>query len=385
MSTCTKNREFCARFWDLHKKDENLCIYFAMNRSILPPLPLAINFDTVEILRQLTKSSRALAELKGEIKTIPNEHILINTLGLQEAKDSSAIENIITTNDELYRATVDDTYINPAAKEVQNYASALLEGFDQVRLTGLLRNKTILSIQRELEQNNAGFRRLPGTVLKNNFGEVVYTPPQDYAEIERLMSNLEQYINDNRLQDLDPLIKMAIIHHRFESIHPFYDGNGRTGRIINILYLVKEGLLNIPVLYLSHYIIKHKDLYYKHLQEVGTQDTWEAWILYMLVGVEETAHQTIDLVQRIRQMMSRHKAVLKSETSFYRKELLDTLFKHPYTKITFLEEELTIHRNTAAAYLNRMTELGILEKVKIGRSNYYVNSELFQLLKAGYH
>ena len=356
-----------------------------MNRSILPPLPLAINFDTVEILRQLTKSSRALAELKGEIKTIPNEHILINTLGLQEAKDSSAIENIITTNDELYRATVDDTYINPAAKEVQNYASALLEGFDQVRLTGLLRNKTILSIQRELEQNNAGFRCLPGTVLKNNFGEVVYTPPQDYAEIERLMSNLEQYINDNRLQDLDPLIKMAIIHHRFESIHPFYDGNGRTGRIINILYLVKEGLLNIPVLYLSHYIIKHKDLYYKHLQEVGTQDTWEAWILYMLVGVEETAHQTIDLVQRIRQMMSRHKVVLKSETSFYRKELLDTLFKHPYTKITFLEEELTIHRNTAAAYLNRMTELGILEKVKIGRSNYYVNSELFQLLKAGYH
>ena len=238
----------------------------------LAHLPVIYPLETIPILRQLTRASRALAELKGEAKTIPNESILINTLGLQEAKDSSAVENIITTNDELFKASLSEMYSTPAAKEVQNYVAALITGFQAVRANRLLTNRTILAIQALLEINNAGFRTGPGTTLKNNQGEVIYVPPQDNAGILDLMVNLERYINDERIQDLDPLIKMAVIHYQFESIHPFYDGNGRTGRIINILYLVKEGLLEIPVLYLSQYIIQNKGEYYRVLQgEIGRE------------------------------------------------------------------------------------------------------------------
>lgn len=352
--------------------------------SDVRPLPLEIDLNTVPILLQLAKSSRALAELKGEVKTIPNEGILINTLGLQEAKDSSEVENIITTNDELFRIAVDESYTNPAAKEVQNYVSALITGFQEVRQQGLLTNRTILTIQRELEQNNAGFRKLPGTALKNNQGETVYEPPQDPREIMALMDNLEKYINDDAQQDLDPLIKMAIIHYQFESIHPFYDGNGRTGRIINILYLVQQRLLDIPVLYLSHYIIQTKIDYYLHLQSVRDIGTWEDWILYLLKGVEQTAYQTISLVKAIRGMMSAYKEQMRQETTFYSKELLEHLFKHPYTKIQFVEAALGVHRNTASAYLNKLTKLGLLDKMKLGKSNYYINKALFDLLRSGY-
>jgi Fic family protein len=349
----------------------------------LPLLPLTTDLQTKAVLLQLNKSSRALAELKGEVKTIPNERILINTLGLQEAKDSSAVENIITTNDELFRAGVDKHYVNPAAKEVQYYVTALIRGFEEVRTTGLLTNRTIKEIQRELEHNNAGFRELPGTTLKNNLGEVVYEPPQERDEVLHLMTNLEQYINDPAIDELDPLIRMAVIHHQFESIHPFYDGNGRTGRIINILYLVKEGLLDIPVLYLSHFIIQHKQAYYHYLQSVRETGNWEAWVLYILKGVEETAYQTITLVQAIRHIMNDYKTRMRQETSFYRKELLENLFQHPYTKISFVEQVLGVHRNTASAYLTALTELGLTEKVKLGRSNYYINVALFDLLRRG--
>lgn len=360
-----------------------MCIYTLTMTFSVTPLPRELNLLTVPVLLQLNSASRALAELKGEAKTIPNEHILINTLGLGEAKDSSAVENIITTNDEIFRAGIDDSYQNPAAKEVQNYISALNIGFRMVRETGLLLNRTILAIQRELEKNNAGFRVIPGTTLKNNLGETVYEPPQNQDEIRSLMGNLEKYINDNSLDTLDPLIKMAIIHHQFESIHPFYDGNGRTGRIINILYLVKEGLLDIPVLYLSHYVIQNKLAYYHHLQAVRENNEWEAWVLYLLKGVEETAYQTIYLIKEIRELMARYKTRLREETTFYRKELLEHLFQHPYTKIQIMEKALNIHRNTAAAYLNTLTELGFTEKVRLGRSNYYINTALFDLLRQG--
>ena len=350
----------------------------------LTPLPAHHPLETIPILRQLTKASRALAELKGEAKTIPNESILINTLGLQEAKDSSAVENIITTNDELFKASIDETYITPAAKEVHNYVAALITGFQAVRESKLLTNRTILAIQEQLEKNNAGFRKLPGTTLKNNEGEIVYEPPQDSQEILDLMGNLEKYINDERVQDLDPLIKMAVIHYQFESIHPFYDGNGRTGRIINILYLVKEGLLDIPVLYLSHYIIQNKGAYYQHLQSVRDHNAWEEWIMYMLTGVEQTAYQTIQLIKEIRQLMSLYKSKMREGTNFYRKELLENLFQHPYTKIPFVESALGVHRNTAASYLNKLAKLGLVEKVRLGRSNYYVNRALFELLRRGF-
>jgi len=345
----------------------------------IPELPLSLDVETIGILKQLNAASRALAELKGVVKIIPNEHILIATLGLQEAKDSSAVENIITTNDELFRYEIELSAKNKAAKEVLNYKRALLVGYELVKQEQLLTNRTIKAIQAELEKNNAGFRKLPGTALKNNLGEVVYEPPQNPQDIIDLMSNLERYINDNQIDNLDPLIKMAIIHCQFESIHPFYDGNGRTGRIMNILYLVKEELLDIPILYLSHYIIQNKTQYYKKLNGVNTSNDWESWIIYMLKAIEVTAYDTVKIVNEIRIMMDAFKQKMKVETSFYRKELLEILFQHPYTKISFLEQVLQIHRNTAAAYLNQLVKIGLLTKIKIGKHNYYVNQPLFDL------
>ena len=250
----------------------------------LGKLPLAIELETIKVLKALPAAHAALAELKGIASTIPNQNILINTLGLQEAKDSSAIENIITTHDDLYKSELNlDAFKSLEAKEVQNYILALKKGFELIKKDGLLTNRTIIEVQETLEDNNAGFRKLPGTALKNAVtGEIIYTPPQDYEEINQLMSNLEKYINDSEMQDCDPLIKMAMIHFQFESIHPFYDGNGRTGRIINILYLILEGLQNLPILYLSNYIIKHKADYYRLLQKVRDENLWEEWLLFMI-------------------------------------------------------------------------------------------------------
>ena len=238
---------------------------------LLPLLPLEIDLETRVVLKKLVRSHQALAELKGIAATIPNESILINTLALQEAKDSSAIENIITTQDELFRSdAASQTFVTLAAKEVHSYAEALRYGFEQVKKQGLLTNNHILAIQSIIEENSAGFRKLPGTALKNDAtGEVIYNPPQNPQDVLTLMGNLEQFINDDSLCDWDPLIKMAVIHHQFESIHPFYDANGRTGRIVNILYLVQQGLLKIPVLYLSRYINQNKSDYYRLLQAVA--------------------------------------------------------------------------------------------------------------------
>jgi len=220
-------------------------------------------FETKAVLKRLATANRSLAELKGLGASIPNPGILINALTMQEAKASSEIENIVTTHDEMFKDDVfPENANNAAAKEVLRYRQALNLGFEYVERDGLLTNNHILSIQVELEQNSAGFRKIPGTVLKDGTGKTVYTPPQDANEIVELMSDLEKFINQNELIDLDPLIKMAIIHHRFENIHPFYDGNGRTGRIINALYLVKENLLNIPILYISRYIVQNKSEYY---------------------------------------------------------------------------------------------------------------------------
>lgn len=343
-------------------------------------LPIDRDLETVAVLKALSAASRALAELKGEVQLIPNEEILISTLGLQEAKDSSEIENIVTTQDDLYRSTVDDSFKNLAAKEVKSYATALREGFRLVRDSELLTANNIKEIQSVLEPAKSGFRKVPGTALKDSSGNTVYTPPQNGLEIIELMSNLEKYINDDSLQEIDPLIKMAVIHFQFESIHPFYDGNGRAGRIINILYLVLKGLLDIPVLYLSRYIIENKAAYYESLQAVRDNEEWEKWVVWMLIGVETTARDTIQIVKEIRAIMHRFKTKMREETSFYSKELLDTLFVHPYTKISFVEAALGVHRNTAASYLNELCSIGLLVKLKLGKSNYYLNTALFKLL-----
>ena len=360
-----------------------------MNKDYqIPALPLDFDFETKNILRQLSKSNRRLAELKGVALTIPNENILLSSLVLQEALDSSAVENIVTTSDELYRAELDikGEISNAAAKEVLNYRQAMQVGFEMVRKKKLLTLIVVKQIQKELEHNNAGFRTVSGTKLKTSKGDVVYTPPQTGEEVAKYMSNLEKYINTQELQDIDPLIKMAIIHHQFESIHPFYDGNGRTGRIISILYLVMNDLLDLPILYLSRYITHNKSEYYRLIQEIRDTapdnfNVWEEWIVFMLKGVEETAIETIRLVKSISALMAKYKSILKPLFGKqYKHELINNLFFHPYTKIEFMERDMAVQRKTAAKYLDTIVqETGLLQKQKLGRSNYYINTELIEL------
>lgn len=344
---------------------------------LLPPERL----ETAAILKMLAKASRKLAELKGVAASIPNQGVLINTLGMQEAKDSSAIENIVTTHDELFK---DDAFpeaaANPAVKEVLRYRQALRVGFEAVQQSGLLSVNHMVAIQGELERNSAGLRKLPGTALKNGAGETVYTPPQEHAVIVTLMTDLERFINDDQLFDADPLIKMALIHYQFESIHPFYDGNGRTGRIVNVVYLVKQGLLDIPVLYLSRHIVRTKTDYYRLLQAVRDRDAWEEWVMYMLTVVEHTAGETIDTIHAIKAALMDAKHRIRSQYKFYSQDLINNLFTHPYTKIEFIERDLNVSRLTATKYLEALTAGGFLQKQKIGRSNYYVNLALNAIL-----
>ncbi len=357
-----------------------------MKRFIISELPPSKDIETKKVLRQTAQSHRYLAELKGISKTIPNQSILINTLPLLEAKDSSAIENIITTHDELYKEDLFGDFINNAnAKEVRDYSQALKAGFEKIKKRGCLTNNQIIEIQSHIEKNNAGFRKLSGTELKNQqTGETVYTPPQTHDDIIRLMSNLERYINDDNICPIDHLIKMAVIHYQFESIHPFYDGNGRTGRIINVLYLVLKGLLDIPVLYLSRYIIQTKSQYYNLLQDVRENENWEDWIIYLLQGVEKTAIETITIITKIRELMQDYKICIRKQYKFYSQDLLNNLFCHPYTKIEFIERDLRVSRQTASKYLEELAAGGFLKKEKMGNYNFYINQPLFNIfLKKG--
>jgi len=349
----------------------------------ITPLPPAVDLDTIPILRALAKANRALAELKGRAATIPNQEILIDTLALQEAKASSEIENIVTTQDDLFQA---DLFLegpaSAAAKEVALYRDALKLGFGRLQATdGLITNSTLIAMFQLLKQHDGGFRETPGTALKNAAsGEIVFVPPQDAREIVNLMSNLEHYINADNDDALDPLVRMALIHHQFESIHPFPDGNGRLGRILNVLYLARTGLLDIPVLYLSRYITQHKDKYYQLLQAVRTDNAWEDWVLFMLNAVAETSVTTLRLIEGIRQQMAGTKAKLRTELpKLYSQELLNNLFRHPYTRIDYVVHDLGVSRQTAAKYLDELTEKGFVQKVQAGRNNYFVNVDLVAL------
>ena len=338
-------------------------------------------FDSAPILKKLASASRQLAELKGVAASIPNQGILINTLGLQEAKDSSEIENIVTTHDDLFKDDLQSQEpSNPATKEVLRYRQALRVGFEQVGEMGLLTLNHILQIQEVLEENKAGFRKLPGTALKNGAGEIIYTPPQNANDVVRLMGDLEGFINGAVPFEADPLIKMSLIHHQFESIHPFYDGNGRTGRIVNVLYLVKERLLDIPVLYLSSHIVRTKSDYYRLLQSVRDQDDWEAWVLYMLNAVEQTALQTIDTIHAIKTALYDYKHRIRQKHKFYSQDIINNLFTHPYTRIEFIERDLNVSRLTATRYLDLLAQDGFLLKRKIGRGSYYINTALTRIL-----
>ena len=359
-----------------------------MSNYIIPELPLEYDLETKKILKQVNKANRKLAELKGVAQTIPNERILISSLTLQEAKDSSAIENIVTTQDDLYRAGLDFNHqnINAAAKEVLFYREAINEGFRMVRNKNILSLNDIKRIQQILEQNSAGFRTTPGTQLKRSSdGAVIYTPPQNGDDIVKYMANLEQFINNEQVSHLDPLIKMAIIHHQFESIHPFYDGNGRTGRIINILYLVITGLLDLPILYLSRYVTRNKGEYYRLIQAIRDKNTdnaaeWETWILFILKGIEITAEDTISLVKNIGKMMDKFKhSIRPAFGGKYNHELLNGLFYHPYTKIEHLVANMQVSRQTASKYLDKIVTLGLLQKERMGKENYYINVHLTKM------
>jgi Fic family protein len=287
-------------------------------------------------------------------------------------RTSSEIENIITSHDEIF-ADREEESAPGAVKEVRHYVEALKVGFDDVRASGLIRLKTLLEVQVRIEPKKAGLRKLPGTVLKNPAtGRIVYEPPQSAAEVESLMGNLVEFLHAE--DDLNPLLRMAIAHHQFESIHPFYDGNGRTGRILNLLILQREGLLDLPVLYLSRYITTTKGEYYRLLQETRDKGLWKEWCLYMVRGVSMTARSEIALVKALRDLTK------ETKERIYSQDLLNNLFHHPYTKIEFVEKELGVSRVTASKYLELLVAEGILRKERKGKSNFFINEPLFQLL-----
>jgi len=354
-----------------------------MSNYKIIPLQALGDIETKAVLKASLRAHKELGELKGLALTIPNQNILLATLSLQEAKDSSEIENIITTHDDLYQSNYQSQiFSSTAAKEVHDYAKALEVGFNIVQDSNLLVNSTILEIQRIIENNTAGFRTQAGTTLINNqTGDVVYTPPQTGEEVIHLMSELEQFINNSELSDYDVLVKMALIHHQFESIHPFYDGNGRTGRVLNILYLTKSNILSSPILYLSRFINKNKSEYYRLLQEVRDTGSWETWLIYMMQALEETARETSSTLRGVIELMKEFKFVIKKELpKIYSHELINNLFKHPYTKNEFVIQELNVHRNTASKYLEALVAIGLLFKHKIGKENYYLNKKLYELL-----
>ncbi|RXK59209.1 Fic family protein [Lacibacter luteus] len=349
----------------------------------LPALTSTGFTESPEILKQLVKASRHLGELNGLCASLPDPQLLINTIVLQESKDSSAIENIVTTQDELYKAASEHESASPVAKEVLNYREALYVGLEKMKSQeGLLLTNTMVEIVQTIKQNKASIRNSPGTSLKNAInGEVIYTPPCCEDIIREKLASLEQFINDPSLSEFDPLIKMALIHYQFEAIHPFSDGNGRTGRIVNALYLVQQGLISQPVLYLSSYIVKYKAEYYQLLKGVTEKNNWHDWVMYMLTALIETSQLTTN---KIRSMLSlkeefeiKMKETLGSSFSY---ELLQLMFTLPYLKIEILESKGIAHRQTASTWLKKLTDAEIVKPHKIGRTTYYINYRLMELL-----
>lgn len=346
----------------------------------LKKIDLTRQFNSVPILKQLLNSHKALAELKGFSEVIPNKNILINAAMINEAKNSSEIENIVTTHDEIYKSLSTNKFSNET-KEVNNYREALWHGYSEIKKRGYLTTNMIVEIQSILEDNSAGIRRQAGTNLKNvATGEIIYTPPQSHEEVLNLMSDLEKYINNDH--DIDDLIKLAIIHYQFESIHPFYDGNGRTGRIINVLYLTLKDLLDSPIIFISKYINQNKKEYYKVLQSVRDNDDYESLIIYMLKAIESTAKSTLKISKEIVLLMEETGITIKEKLpKIYSKELVEGLFYEFYTNIEHFMNSLGISRRTASTYLIELESSGILSSEMVGRNKVYLNNKLFDLIK----
>lgn len=350
----------------------------------IPDLQSLEGLETIPVLRALKDAHRYLAELKGRSGQIPNQGILIDTLSLQEAKASSEIENIVTTQDELFKSeSGHPRFVSANAKEVAKYAAALKFGFGRMMdRDGLITNNMLIGMFQTLKETDAAFRATPGTALKNETdGTIVYVPPQDAGEILHHMQALEAFINSDDRADLDPLVRMALVHHQFESIHPFSDGNGRIGRILNVLFLTQQKLLDVPVLYLSRFITRNKADYYRLLQSTRESGNWEPWILFMLQAITDTSQQTIRLIGQIKALMVESKIQLRANYGkIYSQDLLNNLFRHPYTRIEYLVDEVGVGRQTASRYLNALVQGGMLEKTRHGANNYYINTRLVGLL-----
>jgi len=335
------------------------------------------------ILKQLARASRYLGELNGLCASLPDPQLLINTIVLQESKDSSAIENIVTTQDELYKAASEKETASNSAKEVLSYREALYKGLEKMHdQKNLLLTNTMIDIVKTIKQNVNGIRNIPGTTLKNAItGEVIYTPPCCEDVLREKLSSLEKFINDETVSDLDPLIKMALIHYQFEAIHPFPDGNGRTGRIINGLYLVQQGLLSQPVLYLSSYIVKFKTEYYQLLRGVTENNNWHDWIMFLLTAVIETAQLTTSKIKNMLLLKADiEKQMRETLGSSFSYDLLQLMFQLPYLKIELLEKKQLAHRQTASVWLKKLGDAEILKPHKIGRTTYFINYRLIDLL-----
>ena len=349
----------------------------------LPNLPPKVNLETIAIFKATIKANKLLAELKGYCQTLPNPKLLLNTIVLQESKESNAIENIVTTQDELYKATLmGDAVKNQAAKEVLQYRESMYWSIEELHKNKLITTNLMIGIMQRLRNTSDTVRKNPGTKLANPTNNaIVYTPPEGEDVIREKLAKLEIFINDSEFSDLDPLIKMALIHYQFEAIHPFSDGNGRTGRILNVLYLIQQELLGLPVLYLSHYIIQNKPDYYRLLKSITEDNNWEEWVLFVINGVAQTSEMTLRKINAILELKLdtelKAKEALKSS---YSKELVDLLFSHPYIKIKVLEDNNIAKRQTAAEYLKKLEASDILDSVKIGNEIYYINKKLLTIL-----
>lgn len=347
----------------------------------LPLLPPKAEIDTKSILRKTISAGRALAQLNGTLINLPNPTLFLDTIYLQEAKASSEVENIITTNDELYKSLVADKKVeNSATKEVLSYKEAVWLGMEQIKKKPFITTNLCVSIVQCIKQNTASIRNTPGTTLSNKKGEVIYTPPSGEAIIRKKLTNLEKFINED--QTIDPLIKMALLHYQFEAIHPFADGNGRTGRILLLLYLKLSGLLDTPAIYLSEYIIKNKTDYYQSLRSVTENNDWENYILYMLDMIEETSKKGLVRLNKIITTMAKTSDEIKAKLpKIYSKDLVEILFRLPYTKRQHLIDQNIGNPKTVGNYLITLEENGFLKSVKVGKEKLYLNHQLLKILE----
>lgn len=346
----------------------------------LPLLPPSVELETRAVLKRCIAARAALAELKQAAELIPNQAMLINTLPLLEAKDSSEIENIVTTTDLLFRHAQDDQgHADPATKEALRYRTALYHGFVSLTQRPLCTN-TAVEVCRTLKGVDMNIRRIPGTQLANDrTGEVIYTPPDGEDNIRNLLANWERFLHYST--DLDPLVRMAVGHYQFEAIHPFLDGNGRTGRVLNILYLIQQGLLNLPILYMSRYIITYRSEYYRLLSNVTREQDWEPWVLFMLSAVEETAQWTQEKITAIRRLSEHTVQYVRSALpKIYSRELVDVIFEQPYCRISNLVENGIAQRQAAARYLKDLVSIGVLQETVFGKEKLFIHPKLMQLL-----